>query len=136
MGDEELSIKERISKAEEAEASKNYAIALELYKKVIKTDKLNVYAYDRLMKIFRQLKDYKKELAIIDSGIKAYEQLYKTKSKTKSEKVSEISQKLNRSFGLTDKKGNNIYDPEPIARWKTKNQCGEEDEIIGRVNNS
>ena len=118
--DEELSIKELISKAGEAEATKNNSLALGLYNKAIKKDRLNIYAYDRLMKILRQLKDYKKELAVIDKGIKAYEQLYKSKMKKRSGKISEISQKLNRSFGLTDKKGNNIYDPEPIARWKKR----------------
>jgi hypothetical protein len=120
MADEELSIKEIIAKAEEVEATKNNSLAIDLYKKVIKTDNLNIYAYDRLMKIFRQSKDYKKELVIINSGIKAFEQFYKPGLKTKSKKVSEISLKLNKAFGLTDKKGNNVYNPEPIARWKKR----------------
>ena len=120
MADKELSIKEIISEAEEAESANDSSKAIGLYSKAIETDALNVYAYDRLMKIFRGLKDYKKELRIINSGIKAYEQFYKSKSKTRSKKVSEISQKLNKSFGLTDKEGNNIYDPEPIARWKKR----------------
>ena len=120
MEDEELSIKDRISKAAEAEETKNIKLAIELYRRVLKSDKLNIYAYDRLMKIFRQVKDYKKELAMVDSAIKVYEQFYKSKVTTKSKKISEISQKLSRSFGLTDKKGNNLYDPEPIARWKKR----------------
>ena len=120
MENENLSIKEIISKAEEAEATKNNSLAIELYNKVIKSDNLNIYAYDRLMKIFRTLKDYKKELAIINTGIKAYEQFYKTELKGRSKKVREISQKLNKSFGLTDKKGNNLYHPQPIARWKKR----------------
>ena len=120
MEDEKLSIKDMISKASEAEGTKDIKVATELYRKVIKSDKLNMYAYDRLMKIFRQVKDYKKELAIIDSAIKVYEQLYKSKAATKSKKIGEISQKLNRSFGLIDKKGNNLYNPEPIGRWKKR----------------
>ena len=120
MADEALPIKEIISKAEEAEATNNNNLAIELYNKVIKTDDLNIYAYDRLMKIFRQLKNYKKELAVINSGIKAYERFYKSKLKTRSNKVREISQKLNKSFGLTDKQGNSVYNPEPIARWKKR----------------
>jgi superoxide dismutase len=120
MEGEELSIKEIISKAGEAEATKNNSLAIGLYNKAIKKDSLNIYAYDRLMKILRQLKDYKKELVIINKGINAYERFYKSEMKTRSKKVSEISQKLNRSFGLTDKMGNNIYNPEPIARWKKR----------------
>jgi hypothetical protein len=120
MEDEALSIKEIMSLAGEAEATKNNSLAIGLYTVAIKKDRLNTYAYDRLMKILRQLKDYKKELAVINKGIKAYEQFYKSKMKKRSGKVTEISQKLNRSFGLTDKKGNNLYDPEPIARWKKR----------------
>src|SRR5580693_4356057 len=99
MGNEELSIKEIISKGKEAERSKNSSLAIELYKRAIKIDKLNILAYDRLMKIFRQLKDFKKELGIIDIGIKAYEQFYKSNPRNPSKKVTEISRKLNRSFG-------------------------------------
>jgi tetratricopeptide (TPR) repeat protein len=119
MADEQLSIKAIISKAGEAEAAKDYNSAIELYNKAIKTDPLNVYAYDRLMKIFRLLKDYKKEVAIINSGIRAYEGFY-NKLKTKSKKVRDLSQKLNKSIGLVNKKGDNLYDPEPIAGWKKR----------------
>jgi tetratricopeptide (TPR) repeat protein len=119
MEEEALSIKDMTSRAA-AEETKNIKLAIELYRKIIKSDKLNIYAYDHLMKIFRQVKDYKKELAIINSAIKAYEQFYKSQAMTRSKKISEISQKLNRSFGLTDKEGNNIYNPEPIARWKKR----------------
>ena len=120
MTDKELSIKEIITQAEKAESTNDNPTAIELYNKVIKTDALNVYAWDRLMKIYRKLRDYKKELAIINKGIKAYEQFYHSGLKTKSKKVSEISQKLNKSLGLTDKKGNNVYNPEPIGGWKKR----------------
>ena len=120
MNDNELSIKQILSMAEQEEANNDNPSAVALYNKAIKADALNIYAYDRLMKIFRKLKDYKKELAIINSGIKAYEQFYKNEEKGRSKKVSEISQKLNKSFGLTDKRGNSLYNPEPIARWKIR----------------
>ena len=119
MADEQISLKAIISQAAEAEAAEDYTSAIELYNKAIKTDPLNVYAYDRLMKIFRLSKNYKKELAIINSGIRAYEEFYK-KLKTKSKKVRDLSQKLNKSIGLVDKKGDNLYDPEPIAGWKKR----------------
>jgi tetratricopeptide (TPR) repeat protein len=119
MANEQLSLKEIISKAGEAESKKDNNSAIELYNKAIQSDSLNVYSYGRLMKIFRALKQYKKELSVINKAIKAYENFYK-KKKTKSKKVSDISEKLNRSFGLVDKKGNNLYDPEPIAGWKKR----------------
>ena len=119
MADEQLSLKEIISKAEEAESEKDNNSAIELYNKALQRDSLNIYSYGRLMKIFRALKQYKKELAIINKAIKAYENFYK-KTKTKSKTVSDLSEKLNKSFGLVDKKGNNLYDPEPIAGWKKR----------------
>ncbi len=67
------------------------------------------------------MKQYKNELRIINAGIKAFENLYKTRSKhSRSMKVAEITNALLKSTGLTDKKGNHLYDPEPIGKWKKR----------------
>ncbi len=71
------------------------------------------------MIMYRKLKDYKKELAVIDRGIKAFEDFYGSKV-SKSKKAAEISNKLAKSLGLIDKKGNSTYDPEPIGKWKKR----------------
>jgi len=71
------------------------------------------------MIVYRKLKDYKRELELIDRGIKAYEDYYKSNVK-KSKKVIELSSKLAKSVGLIDKKGNTTYDPEPIGKWKKR----------------
>ncbi len=71
------------------------------------------------MILYRKKKDYKSELNIINAGIKAFESFYKSR-KSGSKKIAEISNKLNRSFGFIDKKGNSLNDPEPIARWKKR----------------
>ena len=95
------------------------AITTQDYGDIIKNNPLAEKAYDRLMIISRKEKDYKNELRIINNGIKAFENFYRSK-KSGSKKIAEISNKLNRSFGFTDKKGNAIYEPEPIARWKKR----------------
>ena len=95
------------------------ALAIKGYEEAIKTDPLAEKAYDRLMILYRKDKEYKKELKLINSGIKAFEKFYRSR-KTGSRKIAEISKKLNKSFGFTDKKGNSLYDPEPIARWKKR----------------
>ncbi len=123
--DNGISIKELLLKATEAEKNKDNNAATELYRQVIKTDNTNTHAYNRLMKIYRALKDYKKELATINSGITAYEKFYKTHSKKHSKKVNELSEKLNKSFGLTGKKAIEIYNPEPIAGWKKRKETVE-----------
>jgi hypothetical protein len=114
-----LILNQTIKEAEEAEEEQNVSIAKEDLKEVIRNNSLAEKAYDRLMILYRREKDYKSELKLINAGIKAFEAFYKSK-KSRSKKIAEVSDKLNRAFGFTDKKGNNIYDPEPVARWKKR----------------
>ena len=106
-------------KQNEAEEKKDTSVAIKDYEEAIKLNPLAEKAYDRLMIIYREEKDYKNELRIINAGIKSFENFYRSK-KSSSKKVAEISKMLNRSFGFTDKKGNAVYEPEPIARWKKR----------------
>jgi len=114
-----LSLKKTIEEASEAEEKKDISAAIKDYEEAIKLNPLAEKAYDRLMIIYRKEKDYKKELKLINTGIKSFESFYKSK-KSRSKKIADISNKLNRSFGFTDKKGNAVYDPEPIAKWKKR----------------
>jgi DNA-binding SARP family transcriptional activator len=102
---------------EEAEEKEDISVAIKDYEEAIKKDPLAEKAYNRLMILYRKEKDYKNELRTIVTGIKAFENFYKSK-KTGSKKIAELSKKLNKAFGFTDKKGNTVYDAEPIARWK------------------
>lgn len=113
-------LKEILSEAREAEDTENIQDAIRLYQEAINTDQLNEHAYNRLMMLFRRQKEYKKELGIIKAGIKAFEEFYESKIPNKSKTITAISNKLNKVFGLADKKGNKIYSPEPIARWKKR----------------
>ncbi|WP_018615955.1 DUF2225 domain-containing protein [Segetibacter koreensis] len=108
-----------LEEGKEAEGAQKLELAVEIYEKILKDDSLNTEAYDRLMIVYRKLKDYKNELAIVDRGIKAYQDYYNSKT-SKSTKVIELSNKLAKSFGLIDKKGNTTYDPEPIGKWKKR----------------
>ncbi len=120
------SVKDLLDRAHEAEAAQELEHAVELYEQAIKEDAINEYSYDRVMIIYRKLKKYKDELRIINAGIKAFESLYKTNSKhSKSRKILEISNALLKSTGLADKKGNHLYDPEPIGKWKKRKQVVE-----------
>ena len=120
----ESSINDLTAKAAEAEES-NPSLAIELYNRILKTDPLQTRAYDRLMILYRQEKNYKKELSTINSGIKTFEKFYKDQMGKPSKKISEISQKLNKAFHLVDKKGNSLYAPEPIGRWQKRKQTVE-----------
>ena len=113
------SIKEMVERAQQAEDAENNDLAIKEYEEILKADPLHEYAYNRLMILFRKNKNSKREMAIINSGIREYEKFYKSRG-GKSRKISEISNKLNKAIGLIDRKGQNIYDPEPIATWKKR----------------
>jgi hypothetical protein len=112
---------ELINDAKQAEENNELEQAAVLYEKVLQNDPIQQNVYDRLMIIYRKLKQYKLELKTINNGIKAYENYYKPKVRgAKAKKVEAISAALLRSTGLTDKKGNHLYDPEPIGKWKKR----------------
>lgn len=120
----ETSVNELTSKAAEAEKT-DPSLAIEIYNRILEKDPLQVNAYDRLMIIYRKEKNYKKELSIINSGVKAFEQFYKKQAGKRSKKISDISNQLNKAFHLIDKKGNSLYTPEPIDRWLKRKEMVE-----------
>ncbi len=86
------SVKDLMERAHQAEADDELEHASELYEQVIKDDPTNEFGYDRLMIVYRKLKEYKKELRIINAGIKPFKNYYKSKSKhSKSKKVADLS---------------------------------------------
>jgi len=120
--EEKESIKDLLLKAGEAWRNKDNPLAINLYSGVLKIDPMQIPAYNALMKIYRKEKAYKKELAIINSGIKVYEKYYNDHSGKHSKQVKTISEKLNKSFGLVDKKGTKLYNPEPIGKWQIRKE--------------
>jgi DNA-binding SARP family transcriptional activator len=122
--EEQASMNELTSKAAEAEKT-DLSAAIKIYSHILEKDPLQTHAYDRLMILYRKEKNYKKELSIINSGIKTFEKFYKAQSGKPSKKISEISKKLNKAFHLVDKKGNALYAPEPIDRWQKRKKVVE-----------
>ena len=99
MGDKRESIKNSIGKAEDAEKNKDAGKATRLYKEELQHDDLYTLAYDRLMKLYRQSKEYKKEPAIINKGTRAFETYYCKHQQKHSKSITDISEKLNKAFG-------------------------------------
>lgn len=108
---------ELFAAAKEKEAAGEWKEAIALYEKLIKLHPLEEKAYDRLMIAYRKLKEPRKELNAIKSGIDAFEELYKKSKKTPDKKVIQISRALQKATGLLDRKGESLYRPEPIGRW-------------------
>jgi tetratricopeptide (TPR) repeat protein len=103
------------------EQSGKPAEAAKYYEQEIKMNPTDRTHYNRLMVIYRKLKDVKNEVRVIDAGIKAFTSFYAPKA-SKNTNVVKLSNKLNFLVGLTDKKGKTIHDPEPIATWKKRKQ--------------
>lgn len=122
------SIKEIINKAKDAESDNDIEQATTLYEQARKVDPANEYPYERLMIIYRKQKKYKEELRVINEGIKFFETFYKDKSQQlfgNDKKIMELSNALMKRVGLQDKKGKNLYYPEPIAKWRKRKETVE-----------
>lgn len=111
-----------LQQAEAAEKNGDLQLAEKLYKQEINKKAFNASIYTRLMIIYRKQKKYREELEIIDKALQHFKeyQSKRTSSKTNNAAIKKLSSSLNKSLGLTDKKGNFLYEPEPIPTWKKR----------------
>jgi hypothetical protein len=105
-----------------AEKNEDMQLAEKLYKKQLQQKMFNPFVYTRLMILYRKQKKYTEELKIINKGLQHFKenQAKKLSSKNPDAAIKKLSKSLNKSLGLTDKKGNSIYEPEPIPTWKKR----------------
>lgn len=99
--------------------------AIQLYLSVVKKDHLNAAAYNRLMVLYRKQKAPRKEMAIINEAIKAYEDSVKAEQSAwmkKNRKAANISKELVKALGLVDKKGAPVNQPTQIVTWKKRKE--------------
>ncbi|HYJ62292.1 MAG TPA: hypothetical protein VEV62_00985 [Parafilimonas sp.] len=111
-----------LQQASAAEKNGNLELAEKLYKQEINKNAFNASVYTRLMIIYRKQKKYKEELEIINKALQHFKEYQnkKSSSKTNNAAIKKLSNSLNKSLGLTDKKGNFLYEPEPIPTWKRR----------------
>jgi tetratricopeptide (TPR) repeat protein len=111
-----------LQQAATAEKNDDLELAEKLYKKQMKQKAFNAFVYTRLMIIYRKQKKYQEELEIINKGIQHFKEHQEkhSASKTSNAAIKKLSNSLNKSLGLTDKKGNFLYEPEPLPAWKKR----------------
>lgn len=94
---------------------------LEQYREDVRNGVISPIPYDRLMIHYRKEKEYLEELKVVKKGITAFKKhfanLQRTAIRKKKGKVRELSLIFSKTSGLTDKRGNEIYHPEPLSRW-------------------
>ena len=83
---------------------------------------ISTIPYERLMIWYRKQKMYKEEVVVIDKAIATFRQFYADQQKqTLGRKISPalraLSNKISKSMGLHDRKGNALYLPEPLPKW-------------------
>jgi hypothetical protein len=112
-----ISIKKRGQEKEETTSEE----PLEEYKKQVAAGTVSILPYDRLMIHYRKEKAYKEELKVIRKGIATLQKFYTKQQRSSlkkiNPKITELSSKIGRSTGLLDKKGKDVYLPEPLPRW-------------------
>jgi tetratricopeptide (TPR) repeat protein len=112
---------EMLQQAKELEDGEEFTKAASLYLRYLKILPGNEFAFSRLMIIYRKLGEPKKELEIIDRAIKTFEQIFqKSQRKRPTRKTVEISRKLMKSMGLADRKGKELFEREPLGKWKRR----------------
>ncbi len=107
---------EREGKNEEAEKA---------YLKLIQNSPAIFEAYNRLLVIYRIRKDYRKELAIVNQAIKAFNKSLLDNQKewmSKHRVAARLSRSLAVSLGLIDKKGLQINDDPLLVKWKKRKE--------------
>ncbi|MGE8424208.1 MAG: hypothetical protein ACN6PI_15335, partial [Sphingobacterium siyangense] len=73
--------------------------------------------------LYRKLKEYKKELAIIKQAIAAYEKDFKDDQQTwkkANSKSARLSLSLAKSMGLLNDKGLPVYEESQIISWRKR----------------
>ena len=88
--------------------------------KTIRSNPGNEKALNRLMVIYRKLKEPVKELKVINTAIKTFEAKFKERQPVYNKKITTLSKALLKATGLADKKGNNLYEPGDLSKWKKR----------------
>ncbi|HWV72998.1 MAG TPA: hypothetical protein VN040_14855 [Pseudosphingobacterium sp.] len=117
------SIHELFKEARAQELEGNVDDAIKRYGLVISKDPLQVGAYNRLMILYRKLKDYRKESMIIKQAIGAYVKDIKEDQQTwkkANSKSARLSLSLAKAMGLLNERGLPVYEEPQIMTWRKR----------------
>ncbi len=109
-----------LNKEKEAGTGTGQAEEAALLEKSIREDPGNEKTLNRLMILYRKLKEPAKELKLINKAIKIFEEKFKKRQPVYNKKITAISKKILKATGLADKKGNNLYEPGDLTKWKKR----------------
>jgi len=113
-----------LQQAAAAQKNNDLELAEALYKKQLHEKAFNPALYKKLMVLYRKEKRYKEELDIINEALKHFEETraHYYSGKKVSAGIRRISNSLNKSLGLTNKSGKEVYEPSPIPEWRKRKE--------------
>ncbi|HEU0065032.1 MAG TPA: hypothetical protein VFQ58_08370 [Flavisolibacter sp.] len=118
---------ELIKEAKSAESDNEFKKAASLYEDALKQQPLDEFPYNRLMILYRKLKDSEAELKIINKGLKLFQEHYDKKPEKLIQKHPKLEQ-LSKAFMKTTtgkSKSSFMYYPEPIPKWTLRKKVVE-----------
>jgi hypothetical protein len=120
-GKKDLPLVEWLNEARQLE-EEDKSLAVKEYKQIALAYPTNEKAFNRLMILFRQLKSPKDEIYWIDKAIGNFQKRFKKPGIRPNSKIASLSKSISHSTGLSDKKGNALYQPAPTDRWHKRKE--------------
>ena len=124
-----LEVEERNNEARVAEQDGELNKAVKLYEQNIKEDYADEFAFERLMIIYRKLKEYEDELRVINRAIKVFQKSMEDHLKHSlarhidGKKLERISIAIMKKSGL---KKEEVHFPDPIDKWIKRKEIAEQ----------
>jgi hypothetical protein len=109
--------------ARDLELQKRYDEAAREYAAILKSYPLHIDASNRLMIVYRKLKAYRKEAAVINKAISAHEKETEKKQRAwikSHQKIANLTRSLAETLGLLNSKGLPIYENDLLEKWRRR----------------
>ncbi len=114
-----------IAQARELEGEGKFEEAATMYNKVVAEDPLNEMAIQRLLVLYRKLKEYRKEMQLLNASIKAITAKQEEQTGVWSKKhpaAAKASKALLRSLGGAKAKAAPAYEQAIISTWRKRKE--------------
>jgi tetratricopeptide (TPR) repeat protein len=111
-----------LEEAMELEKSGDLPAAEKMYREIIRQHPKNEAAHNRLIILYRKLKDPHKELKALDEAISIFEKRDINPAWAENKTISKLSRSIAKSTGLVDKKGKHIYLGQPLEKWTKRRE--------------
>ena len=113
-------IGEKISRADQLEKAGQLSDAAAIYQKLFNNDPASQQVIDRLLIIYRKLKDYKSELSVLDAAIAAYRQRQKNVKEKwiqSHPQAATVGRSMLRQLEKADNAVIGLGEDPAVARW-------------------